>query len=50
MKKIDPILTSEVEQSIKTLQNGKAMWPDEIQNEIFTKTEPKIVEIYKEVL
>ena len=48
--KIDPIEVKEIENSIKTLKNGKATGPDEIPNEIFTKAEPQTVEIYKEIL
>ena len=48
--KIDPIELKEIENSIKTLKNGKATGPDEIPNEIFTKAEPQTVEIYKEIL
>ena len=46
---IDPILTNEVETSTKILKNGKATGPDEIPNEIFTKTVPQTIEIYKEL-
>ena len=49
-EKIDPIELKEIENSIKTLKNGKTTGPDEIPNEIFTKAEPQTVEIYKEIL
>ena len=39
-EKIDPIELKEIENSNKSLRNGKPTGPDEIPNEIFTKAEP----------
>ena len=47
---VDPIQTTENIKSIQKSKNGQAPSPREMPNKIFTKTEPRIIEIYIKVL